>query len=154
MPIEDRNLKPGTVLVARHKGQDYKCKVVETKDGLRFQMVDSRGEAVSVKSPSAIGSYVMGGNACNGWRFWSVEGQEPVPKTRGRKAKGGKAKEASKNGGNPATFENVADPEEADGRFWCNCCADGFSAPAGVEPIGCPKGHSAAESAGCDGSSA
>ena len=147
MTIEDRNLKPGTKLVARYKGETYKCKVVETKDGLRFQMVDSRGEAVSVKSPSAIGSYIMGGNACNGWRFWSIEGQEPAPKTRGRKPK---AKEEA----TPATFENVAEPEEADGRFWCNCCADGFSAPTGVEPIGCPKGHTPAESDGCAGSTA
>ena len=142
MTIEDRNLEAGTKLVARYKGTIYHMDVTETKDGIRYRL--SEAPFSEFKSPSAAGSAVMGGNACNGWRFWSLEGQEPAPKTRGRKPK-----KASKNGGNPATFKNVAEPEEADGRFWCNCCADGFSAPAGVKPIGCPKGHTAAESAGC-----
>jgi len=141
MPIEDRNLKPGTVLVARYRGEAYKCKVIESPEGIRYQVLD-QGKTSLHQSPSAAGSAVMNGNACNGWRFWSFEGQEATPKTKGRKAK-----KANNNGGNPGTFKNVADPEEADGRFWCNCCADGFSAPAGIEPIGCPKGHTAVESA-------
>ena len=31
------------------------------------------------KSISSAGSEVMGGIACNGWRFWSVEGQNETP---------------------------------------------------------------------------
>src|SRR3546814_1952134 len=38
------------------------------------------------KSPSAAGSAVMGGTACNGWRFWSLEGEEAAPKERAPKA--------------------------------------------------------------------
>ncbi len=148
MTIEDRNLKAGTKLVARYKGETYKCSVIDSPEGIRYQVL-GQGKTAIHKSPSSAGSAIMGGSACNGWRFWSIEGQEPAPKTRGRKAK-----KTSEDGAKPATFENVAEPEEADGRFWCNCCADGFSAPAGVEPIGCPKGHTPAESAGCAGQEA
>jgi hypothetical protein len=120
--IEDRNLKAGTKLVARYKGKDYECKVVETKDGLRYQMVDDRGEAVSVKSPSAIGSYIMGGSACNGWRFWSIEGTEPKPK----------AAKATPT----ADFRRIPG-----GRAWCNGCAAAFKVEAGTTPPTCPEGH-------------
>ena len=143
MTIEDRNLKAGMVLVARYKGDNYRCEVEDTPEGIRYKLLENEGTTTH-KSPSAAGSAIMRGNACNGWRFWSVEGSEPAPKTRGRKPK-----KTSEDGAKPATFENVAEPEEADGRFWCNCCANGFSAPAGVEPIGCPKGHTPAESEGC-----
>jgi len=29
-----------------------------------------------------------------------------------------------------------------DGRWFCNACMEPFDAPAGVEPQGCPVGHS------------
>jgi hypothetical protein len=61
--IEDRNLKPGTALVARHKDKEYRAKVVVAKDGkLRYRLADGR----EFKSPSGAGSAVMGGVACNG----------------------------------------------------------------------------------------
>ena len=67
MTIEDRNLKAGTKLVARYKGQAYSCTVMEGDGkGPRFMLGDDR----VFKSPSAAGSAIMGGNACNGWRFW------------------------------------------------------------------------------------
>ncbi len=86
MPIEDRNLEPGTVLVARYKGKDRTCEVVNTDDGLRFRLDDGTEH----KSPSSAGRAAMGGVACNGWRFWSVEGTER-PK-REPKAKADKPK--------------------------------------------------------------
>ena len=33
MSIENRNLKPGTVLVARYKKADHRCEVVAGKEG-------------------------------------------------------------------------------------------------------------------------
>ncbi len=67
--IEDRELKPGTVLVARHKGKEHRCEVVAGKEGrVRYRLADGR----EFSSPSSAGSAVMGGTACNGWRFWSV----------------------------------------------------------------------------------
>ena len=81
MSIADRNLKPGTVLVARYKKKDYRCTVFETEDGKTVYKVHG-GEDHS--SPSAAGSAVMDGVACNGWRFWSVEGAEEPTKAKGK----------------------------------------------------------------------
>jgi hypothetical protein len=70
--IENRNLEPGTVLVARYKKQEYRAEVRAGEDGKVLIWWDGQ----SFKSLSAAGSAVMGGVACNGWRFWSLEGAE------------------------------------------------------------------------------
>ena len=66
MSIEDRNLKPGTHLVARYKKQEHQATVIEGEEGgLRYRLEDGR----EFKSPSAAGSAITG-HACNGWAFW------------------------------------------------------------------------------------
>src|SRR3990172_1890639 len=70
MPLENRNLEPGTVLVARYKKQERICEVVQTDDGVRFRLDDGTEH----RSPSSAGKQAMGGVACNGWRFWSLQG--------------------------------------------------------------------------------
>src|SRR5450756_181337 len=72
MPIENRELAAGTRLVARYKKQDRACEVVETADGLRYRLDDGTEH----RSPSSAGKAAMDGVACNGWRFWSIEGTE------------------------------------------------------------------------------
>ena len=70
MPITDRRLAPGTVLVAKHKGTEYRSEVVQGQEGKpRYRLADGR----EFKSPSAAGQAVTG-TACNGWRFWSLAG--------------------------------------------------------------------------------
>ena len=129
MAIEDRNLKAGTKLVARYKGQEHTAEVVETEEGLRYRQKDGR----QFKSPSSAGSAIMGGSACNGWRFWSVAGTEAKPKAAPKKkAAEGKPK-ANPGNGLITRLE--------DGRWFCNACMEAFEAPAGVEPQGCPQGH-------------
>ncbi len=126
MSIPDRNLTAGTRLVARYKGQEHSAEVVETEEGVRYRLEDGR----EFKSPSSAGSAVMGGSACNGWRFWSLaESEEAKPKT---------AKKAAKENGNPG---NGLIRRMDDGRYFCSACQEPFDAPAGVEPQGCPKGH-------------
>src|SRR5881392_2513847 len=88
MTIEDRDLKLGTVLVARYKKQDRTCEVVETPDGVRYRLDDGTEH----KSPSSAGKAAMDGVACNGWRFWSVQGTEPAR----REAKADKPTKTSK----------------------------------------------------------
>jgi hypothetical protein len=122
MPIEDRNVQAGTTLVARYKGQEHRAEVVKTDDGLRYEVA---GEGY--KSPSAAGKAVTG-NACNGWVFWSLEGQEPQPKRV--------AKKANRNGNGNGLIRRLDD-----GRYFCSACQEPFTAPKGVEPQGCPKGH-------------
>ena len=111
MPLENRNVEPGTVLTARYKGKDRTCEVVQTDDGLRYRLDDGTEH----KSPSSAGKAAMGGVACNGWRFWSLAGTEkparkanaaakpkaePKPKAKAapkaKVKKGGKAKGAKK----------------------------------------------------------
>jgi leucyl aminopeptidase (aminopeptidase T) len=72
MPLENRNLKKGTVLQARYRGKERTCDVVHTADRLRYRLDDGR----EFTSPSSAGKAAMNGVACNGWRFWSVEGTE------------------------------------------------------------------------------
>ena len=130
MAIEDRNLAPGTTLVARYKGKEYTVEVVETEQGLRYRLEDRR----EFKSPSSAGSAVMGGSACNGWRFWSVAGAEAEPKAAPRKK--------AANGKPKTNHANGLITRLEDGRWFCSACQEPFEAPAGVEPQGCPKGHS------------
>jgi hypothetical protein len=119
--IENRDLEPGTKLVARYKKQDYTAEVVKTEDGVRYRL-----NGTDHKSPSAAGSAVMGGNACNGWRFWTIAGENGATSPKAPRA--AKAKKAG--------FKQLDD-----GRFWCSGCQDAFEAPKGITPIGCPKGH-------------
>jgi hypothetical protein len=81
VPIENREIAVGTVLVARYRKADRTCEVVETPDGLRYRLDDGSEH----KSPSSAGKTVTGG-ACNGWVFWSVQGTEPAPRAREPKA--------------------------------------------------------------------
>ena len=78
MPIENRTLTAGTSLVARYKKADRMCEVVQTADGLRYRLDDGTEH----RSPSSAGKVAMGGVACNGWRFWSLQGTESARKTK------------------------------------------------------------------------
>jgi hypothetical protein len=134
MPIENRDLAAGTRLVARYKKQEHTATVVEGEQGgLRYRLEDGR----EFKSPSAAGSAVMGGVACNGWRFWSLAGEaEPAPPKKQRKAN----KPAPKTQG----FHRLPDEEgdaEGTAKFFCDACMEAFEAPAGEEPATCHKGH-------------
>ncbi len=127
MSIEDRNLAPGTKLVARYKGKEYAAEVVKTEEGVRYRLEGGR----EFKSPSSAGSAIMGGSACNGWRFWSLAGSEEA-KPRKPAKKSGKGKSNAGTG----LISRLED-----GRFFCSACQEPFEAPEGVEPQGCPKGH-------------
>ena len=131
MALENRNLKPGTKLAARYKGKVHTAEVVKTKDGVRYRLEDGQ----EFKSTSSAGSAVMGGNACNGWRFWSLASdlKEPTAKAATKKAK--KAKPVFE------PMEDQTGAAEGEVRYFCSACMDVFTAPKGVDPVGCPKGH-------------
>ena len=125
MAIEDRNLKAGTTLVAKYKGKEYSCTVKSTKDGLRFVLEDG----TEYRSPSSAGSEVMGGSACNGWRFWSLEGDlKPKPGTPN----------AAKTAKADLTLKPMKDDPT---KFWCSACMDSFPVTEGETPTACPQGH-------------
>lgn len=86
-----KTLHAGMKLVGRYKGSDYQADVVAGDTGnLLYRLADGR----DFGSPSAAGAALMGGIACNGWRFWSVA-ERPVQKPnscgqRRSKARGAK----------------------------------------------------------------
>ena len=137
MALENRNLEAGTRLVARYRGQTHSAEVVQTEDGLRYRLEGGR----EFKSPSAAGSAVMGGVACNGWRFWSLEGQEPAP--RERKPKEPKEPKAKAKGKfrTIKKLPNQQGLEEGQVRYWCSACQKSFVVEDGQEPEACPEGH-------------
>jgi hypothetical protein len=93
MPLEDRSLTPGTVLVARSKGRPRTCEVVQSPDGLRYRLDDGTEH----KSPSGAAKAAMGGVSCNGWRYWSLaERARPAPRPRARNHAEKKVKKLSK----------------------------------------------------------
>ncbi len=123
------NLAVGTRLVARYKHEEHTAEVVTDVDGrTRYRLADGR----EFKSPSAAGSAVMGGQACNGWRWWSVEGSAGALKmkpaaatgapTRAAKPKVAKVAEAQV----PASTKASTAPAPAKGRTSCAVCGKHF----------------------------
>ena len=147
MAIENRDLSPGTKLVATYKKETFVCEVVQTEEGLRYRV-----EGKDHKSPSAAGSAVMGGQACNGWRFWSLEGEAPAP--RGRKS--AETEGQDQGDGTPAEVGQPAGRKgkvirkaanqkgvpEGQTRWYCCACAKSFYGTAEA-PAVCPEGHRA-----------
>ncbi len=83
MAITNRELVAGTKLVGRYKGQQHAVLVVgDANTGFGYELDDG----TIFKSLSAAGSAVMNGVSCNGWRFWSVMGDEPEKPTPKPKA--------------------------------------------------------------------
>ena len=124
MPIDNRNLEPGTVLTARYKKEVRTCEVVETPDGLRYRLDDGTEH----KSPSSAGKAAMNGVACNGWVFWSVQGtetpkREPKPKAE-KPAKAPAKKKAAKKGkaAKKSTKPKAMRAKASDDSYGCGVC--------------------------------
>ena len=128
MSITDRNLVAGTKLAARYKGREYAAEIVETQGMLRYRLQDGR----EFKSPSSAGSAVMGGTACNGWRFWSLAPGEAIKARAGKRERKGRTKNA------PRAFERLED-----GSCFCGACGETFEMADDRAPAECPRGHRA-----------
>jgi hypothetical protein len=92
----------------------------------------------------------MGGTACNGWRFWTVEGDEPPakePKPAAKNKGGTKTRKAHKPRSTSSkviyAMPDQTGVPEGMARFRCNACMDGFEAEDGKVPEQCPQGHRA-----------
>jgi len=143
MAIESRILPAGTILRANYKKQTWRVLVLETEEGKKgYQLIDPTGGGTEIyKSPSAAGSAVMGGVACNGWRFWSIEGEEPVTPPKEQEAK--EASPAKRVFKNLKRTPNQKGVEEGQERWFCSACQKGFTVPAKTTPEACPEGHPA-----------
>jgi hypothetical protein len=83
MAITNRDLPAGTRLVAKFKKEEYACTVERDAEGKTFYVL---ADGRRFTSPSAAGSAITGG-AINGWRFWSVDGDEPPAAPAARHAR-------------------------------------------------------------------
>ena len=142
MPITNRTLTPGTILSANYKKQVYTCTLVQTDEGPRYELQTGK----RFKSPSAAGSAVMNGTACNGWSFWSRVGAEGLGEPPAPTEKEG-PKASRKPTTKPRLFQQVKKARKQDGvpegetRWHCSACMDAFLAPAATTPESCPNGH-------------
>ena len=139
MAIRDRNLEPGTRLVANYKKQPYVCVVDAQGDRIVFVLEDGR----RFKSPSSAGSAVMGGKAVNGWRFWTVaEGQLARPQVISSEPI-----EPTTSTGKRLIYRLPNQKGVADGmtRYFCNGCQKSFIVEGQQEPGVCLEGHQAEE---------
>ncbi len=127
MALENRKLEVGTKLVARYKKEEHRAEVVAGEgDKTLIRLADGR-EFTSV---SAAGSAVMGGVACNGWRFWSLEGAEEAKPAEAEKPKAerkGGSKGKGKQGAKPKTGENGTEASaKGKGPVACGDCGQEF----------------------------
>ena len=75
MAIENRELEPGTKLIAKYKKEEYRAEVVAGEEGkVKYKLADGK----EFKSLSSAGTAITG-KPSNGWAFWSVETEEESP---------------------------------------------------------------------------
>ena len=74
-------INAGQTLVAKYKGKQHSCEVVEHDERLHYVLPDGR----VFTSPSAAGKAITG-TATNGYRFWSVPKKAPAGQPKRQKA--------------------------------------------------------------------
>ena len=75
MAIDNRDLEPGTKLIARYKKEEYRAEVVAGEDRkVKYRLADGR----EFKSLSSAGTAITS-KARNGWAFWTIETKEKNP---------------------------------------------------------------------------
>src|SRR5687768_15441364 len=73
MAIENPKMNAGETLVATYKKNEHRVLVVgDEETGFGYEL----DNGTIYKSLSSAGSAVMGGTACNGWRFWTRESEK------------------------------------------------------------------------------
>jgi hypothetical protein len=138
MPIDNRELSPGTRLVASYKGGNHICEVVATPEGeTRFQLEDGR----LFKSPSSAAKAVMNGISANGWRFFSIEGTVPVTTAKAAKTPKEPKPKATKRVQQIKKLRIQKEAPEGQTHWFCSACQKGFFRPTGEEPATCEQGH-------------
>lgn len=153
MPLAKDRLTNGLTLVGSYKKKDYNLHVTEDGEGKFTFTVDGIKDGKKDKvftSLSTAGREIMNGVACNGWRFWGVEGETPEPVAKSEKgaaktstATKAKAKAPTK----PKKAEQIKlarqqkDAPEGNARWFCDSCMKSFFVPNGETPDKCPEGH-------------
>ena len=142
MPIENRNLEPGTRMKAKYKKEEYRAEETAAEEGkVKYRLADGR----EFKSPSSAGKAITG-KACNGWAFWSVEPDAVQTEPQELESPTGESSDGTQTQEQPPTpgFRRVPNQkgvEEEEIRLYCDACQKSFTAPANESAETCPEGH-------------
>ncbi len=145
MAIENRNLEPGTKLIAKYKKEEYQAEVIAGEEGekVKYRLADGR----EFKSLSSAGTAITT-KACNGWAFWSLEtGSAPTetPEPESSEGQGEAGEDAQTPAQSPAVgFRRVPNQKgvgEGEVRLYCDACQKSFTASSDQQPESCPEGH-------------
>jgi hypothetical protein len=131
--------------VASYKKASHRCEVVATDEGLRFKLADGK----LFKSPSSAGRGVTGRVSCDGWKFWSLDGEapekpasEPTPiATIASTAKAKPANGAAKMVRQIKKLPNQKGVPEGSVKWFCSACMKSFLNDGQNAPQTCPEGH-------------
>ena len=146
MTIENRDLEPGTKLIAKYKKEEYRAEVVTGEEGkVKYKLADGR----EFKSPSAAGTAITS-KACNGWAFWSIETGIAQTEPQEPESSEGEDSEYTETPEEPPTagFRRVPNQkgvEEGQVRLYCDACQKSFTTPIDQQPETCPEGHNPGE---------
>ncbi len=162
MSIENRNLEPGTQLIARYRKQEYHALVIAGADGkVRYTLTPDDGK--EYRSPSSLGTAVTG-KSCNGWAFWSLNtdaaSAEPTDTAQTAEAQVTTRADSIEDDAieavyvpleeepdppaTPAPFRRVPNQrgvDEGQIRLYCDACHNSFIVPEDKNPETCPTGH-------------
>jgi hypothetical protein len=163
--ITNRNLSPGTHLVAKYRGQDHHALILDAGDVfLQREIEDTTPIAQRTYKSLSKAANAITGNSVNGWRFWSLADGEATRLaedflTAGpgviEDAEGGDGSTVGEAGGgndygepSPKLLRNIKRTANQRGipasevRFFCNACCKSFLSPEnGTGPEACPEGH-------------
>ena len=145
MTIENRDLEPGTKLIAKYKKEEYRAEVVTGEEGkVKYRLADGR----EFKSLSSAGTAITS-TACNGWAFWSFaepDGAQAGPEKPENSEGPGEASEETEAPEQTSAVEfrrvpNQKGVDEGQVRLYCESCQKSFTAPVGGPAETCPDGH-------------
>jgi len=143
MAIENRNLQAGEILVATYKKAEHRVLVVgDEETGLGFEL----NNGTIYKSLSSAGSAVMGGTACNGWRFWTRE-SEVMEKAEAKAAEKPETEPKAKRSAKSKVVTVVrrmkvqTGAPEGQVKYFCSSCQKPFFVEKDAEVSACPEGH-------------
>jgi len=137
MTIENRDLAPGTKLVASYKKTQHRCEVTPTPEGVRYKLEDKR----LFTSLSSAGKAVTGRVSCDGWKFWSLDGEPAkaalveAPQPKDSKPAAPKMVRQIKK------LANQKGVAESSTKFFCSGCMASFTVEGSEVPETCTAGH-------------
>ncbi|MFQ6026824.1 MAG: hypothetical protein ACE5Q6_04830 [Dehalococcoidia bacterium] len=146
MPIENRNLEPGTKLIARYRKQEYHALVI-VGDDRKVRYTLSPYDGKEYRSPSSLGTAITG-KSCNGWAFWSLDTgdttETEAPTSETQEPTYIPVEEEFPESTDQPKFHRAPNQKGVDPgqvRLHYYACRSSFIVPDDKNPETCPAGH-------------